>query len=392
MRRVALAVLLAILTALVAVRLRTERPAVAAAAMTVHWDSGAYNVLELDMPEPAKTAGSSLTGELDGYYFSRTPTEKTAYTGLLAGRDLILLAAEKGVPEALSEAGTPALWRLRQTGACFENVYAPEWYQGADGRLFALLTGLIPTTVEQSTALAWVGSQGTYLPFSLGACLTAAGYSCRAYPAAPGREDGFRALGFSPEARDGGDGDALCRAAAPEGTRPCAVYFELTDADAERTAAALWESLERDGRLADTVICLWAEGTEPGRGSLFLWAEGLAGAASAAPCSDVDVTPTLLDLLGAAYDGRFLSGRDILADGAGTERPVSLSGSAYADWVTPAGRYDAAAAVFFPADGAPAGEKAQSRYVAQMRQRVYDQYTYARRALEINYFKTALCR
>ena len=119
-------------------------------------------------------------------------------------------------------------------------------------------------------------------------------------------------------------------------------------------------------------------------------AAGLAGLTVTAPCSELDVTPTLLDLFGAAYDARFLSGRDLLADGAAAGPPalVSLYGSAYGDWVTDAGRYRAAEDVFLPAEGHGTDE----RYVRRMRQLVYDRYTVSRRILESNYFRLAAGR
>lgn len=386
MRRVILATLLAVLAGLLAARSAAARPA-QTAAMTVRWYPEAYNVLELDAPAPAGTAGSSRFTELDGYFFSRTPTAKSGYTGRLAGRDLIVLLAEDWTPDAASLVQTPALWRLLSEGVRFSDAYAPDWYQGADGRQFALLTGLTPTAVGEDTAMAWAGQQGTYLPFALGVCLGQAGYDCRVYPAGEGREASYRALGFTPCPRPDADADALAQALPSlGGSGPCAALFVLTGRDAEQTMDRLWRTLDETGRTADTLLCLLAGSAVPGRSTLVLWSADLPAQELSVPCSELDVTPTLLDLLGAPYDARFLCGRDLLSPDAGGV-PVSLAGSAWADWVTQAGYYDAARDRFTPAAGQSAGGQETARYVLQMRQAVYEQYVYARQVMECNYFQ-----
>lgn len=390
MRRVILAVLLAVLAALVGVRLAAERPAVETAAMDEYWSPEEYNVLELSMPEAPQTAGSTLLTELDGYYFSRRPTAKGDYTGLLAGKNLVLLLAENWRPEQADEERTPALWRLRTEGVRFPDAYAPDWYQGQDGRQFALLAGMVPTTLEDTAAMVWTGEQGTYLPFSLGVCLSGTGYDCRAWPAGEGNEASYRVLGFTPQSRPGSDADTLRQALSGlSASGPFAAFFVLTGSDAEQTMALLWQTLADTGLEHDTLLCLAAGGGEAPRGSLTLWSEGLDAAAVSGPCSELDVTATLLDLLGAPYDSRFLSGRDLLAPDSGGA-PVALGGSAYADWVTDAGYYSAGEGRFTPADGYASGEQQTARYVLQMRQTVYEQYVYARQTIQCNYLQSRI--
>lgn len=384
MRRVILAVSLAVLAALVAVRAATARPAADAAAAGVSWPADTYNVLALDRPSSfTGTAGSTLLAELDDWFFSRTPTKKSGYTGLLAGHDLILLLAEDWNVEAADAARGPALRRLLEQGVRFRDAYAPDWYQGADGRQFALLTGLEPTCLGETTAMDWIGAQGTYLPFALGTCLAAAGYDCRAYGIPPERQASFRALGFAPEPE--GAPDQVLPGLGEDG--PFAAFFVLDAAGAEQTLDRLWQTLAETGREDDTLLCLASGGGEDLRGSLTLWSAHLEPAEVPGPCSELDVAATLLDLLGAAYDSRFLSGRDLLSENTGG-RPVVLGGSAWADWVTDAGVYRAADGQFVPADGRFSGPSETARYVLQMRQAVYEQYIYARQALERDYFQS----
>lgn len=387
MRRVILAGLLAVLAALTAARAAVERPAAEAAA-AVHWDQSAYNVVEMDMPARTGTAGSTLIAALDSYFRSRVPTEKGDCTGLLAGYDLILLLADGLSSDAVSQESTPALWRLWTEGVRFRQVYAPDWYQGADGRLFALLTGMTPTVEGESSSLAWAGQQGTYLPFALGTCLAGQGYDCRIWPERPEQSAACAALGFAPQSGGADGGEALAGALADRGAAPVALCLAVADGGAEQTVDRLWRLLEQNGRINDTAVCLvaWGQGEQS---SLFLWADGLAGREVACPCSELDVTPTLLNLLGVDYDSRFLSGRDVLARDAGSV-PVGLSGSAYAGWVTDAGRYDPQTEQFSPADSRFSGRQEIERYVSRMRRAVYEQYVCAREIMECDYFRVRM--
>ncbi len=382
MRRMVLALLTGALVLLLAAR-AVDRPGQAVPAAA--WDGGAYNVLQLDRPPAEGTAGSSLTAELDSYYLTRQPTAKTGRTGSLAGRDLVVLLAEDWRPD---ESQAEGRW---DKSARFPDFYAPDWYQGADGREFALLAGVIPTAVGGDTALAWAGEQGTSLPFALGNALAAEGYTCRLYPAREGLEASYAALGFETGPLCGADGETITAALEDLAAhRPFAACFILSGTDGSGALAALWRQLERAGLAEETAVCLVAGADASQRGTLALWGEGLAGTETDRVCSELDVTPTLLDLVGAAYDARFLSGRDLFA--GGPDVPVSLWGSAYSDWVTEAGSYSAAQARFLPADGAGWTEQQTERYVRQMCREVYERYVCAQRAMQSNYFRTVLSR
>lgn len=385
MRRTVLLVLTAVLAALVIARGRLPEPAAETMGGTA-WDTAAYNVLELELDQPGETAGSALIAEMSSHFLACRPTAKHAYTGRLAGRDLIVLLADAWRPGEADSVRMPALDRLRQEGVRFEQVYAPDWYQGREGREFALLSGLVPTNAQDRTAMSLLAEKDIYLPFSLACSLGRAGYVCRACPAGTGQEAAYAALGFSSIAAGASPAE---QAAELAGGGPYLLYAELPEADGEGALERLFAALE-DRDLADTTaVCLITGGTQALRGGLYLWARDLAGLAVTAPCSELDVTPTLLDLFGADYDARFLAGRDVLADGTqdGPTPPVCLSGSAYADWVSDAGRYSGAEDAFFPAEGrSPTGE----RYVTQARQQVYDQYVFSRRILERDYFRQVM--
>ncbi len=389
MRRTLLLLLTVILAALVFARGTLPAPEPAAEAMAAaNWAPAAYNVLDLDLAAPTETAGSARIGQITDYFLSCRPTAKHAYTGALAGDNLILLLAEDWKPLGADAGSAPALAKLRSEGVRFSDVYAPDWYQGPDGRIFALLTGLTPTNVQGMPSLTFLAKYGVDLPFSLAAAMTRSGYTCLACPASSGLDTAYQALGFG----------SVIAGAAPEDqleelrkTGPFLLYAQLSGS-AEETLERLMQTLDDMSLLAHTAVCLVTGGPEPLRGGLYLWGDGLEGLAVTAPCSELDVTATLLDLYGAAYDARFLSGRDLLADGLDgrTTPPVPLAGSAYAAWVSDAGRYDAAQRAFTPSHDLGGSEQAVQYYVVQTRQQVYDRYVYSRLLLECGYFGQVL--
>jgi len=109
-----------------------------------------------------------------------------------------------------------------------------------------------------------------------------------------------------------------------------------------------------------------------------------------APCSAIDIVPTLSNLFGLEYDSRLLSGRDILApDAAPGEVSTAMHLVIFADsgfgnsWITAAGTYEASSRTFTPNPGVQVGED----YVSQVSQLVRDRYTYARYLIEQDYYR-----
>lgn len=382
MRRVIFTVLAVVLAVIVSLRAERE-PAAVSALAPVHWDGSRCNV----MAEPygtgdLQTAGSGARAEIESYYLGRVPTLKNACTGLLAGQNVVLILA----PDWQADGSSPLLDRLSTEGAVFSQVYAPDWYQGPDGREFALLSGMTPVTVQERTALAWTGGQGICLPFALAQSLSRTGYETWAFPARAGYDNAYGALGFGHVMAPGAD---LSDRLGDLGPGPWLAY-QVLPGDGEEALTSLMTALESRGLARNTALCLVTSSAEPLRGHMFLWGEGLSGLTADMPCSELDIAPTLLDLLGTEMDSRFFSGRDLFAPaGEEIEYPVCLYGSAFSDWVTEKGRYEAVHDLFIPAAGVNMSQTERERYVSRMRTEVYGRYVYAGRVLQTDHFRAA---
>ena len=385
MRRVIFYLLTAVLASLVIAR--SALPSAESVAASA-FDPAAYQILRPDPPDVEETAGAGLIGELNSYYFSRVPTAKNDMTGRLTGRSLLIICADGWAP-AWDDDSSRLLTRLRTEGVRFSRVFRPDWYQDADGREFALMTGLTPTRLDDMTALARVGEGDIFLPFTLARVLGGAERETIAVLTDGSRAPFYEAIGFSRVSICAGDSAAAAEAAGaiPSG-RPFLALLMLSGNDCGKTLDRLLTALEaRDDWERDTVICLLTGNPQGERtAQLFLWAGGdLTGLICDAPCTELDITPTLLNLFGAAWDSRFLAGRDLFAGAGDTPGAAPLAvlyGSAYSDWVTERGSYIAGEDRFFP-DGDDPG----TAYVSAVRRTVYDRYVYTRRALELDYFR-----
>lgn len=397
MRKVVFCILAGALTALVIAR--ALLPESARAVMAADGELYGYNLCEVSLPLAPETAGSALLADMNGYYLFRTPTAKNAWTGVLAGRNLILICAENWVaPTAPDRYAEPALYRLDRGSAGVSSVYRTDWYQGSAGLSFALLTGVVPTTMDGETALVYAGRQDTYLPFALARCLSAAGYASFACIRENSQRAGFETLGFETVTVCGGSAEETLAETPGDVTDAPRFFAYYLWADEDGTAALeqLLDTLKSSRRLKDTVICLYTGAETADRAHLYIYSSAVADAVSARPCSALDVTPTLLNLFGIDYDSRFLSGADVFAQNSETGTVsavtplVSLYGSAYSDWVTDAGYYSAEGNIFRQTADCFESSADVSAYVHEAAQMVYDRYIYARKTMEYDYFRLVL--
>ena len=138
-----------------------------------------YNVEDIDFEAlKAETTNKDLLAMHD--YFSHVaPTQKNEYTGMFAGKNLIMLTLEGFSPYVIDPEITPTLYRLATEGFVFKNFYQPDWHQSTTGGEFAAMTGLIPTNVGGS--LSFSASSRVEMPYALGHQFSELGYACRAY-------------------------------------------------------------------------------------------------------------------------------------------------------------------------------------------------------------------
>ena len=136
------------------------------------------NVMDIDFD--TLIAEDSGTLQAMAQYFSgQTPTKQNEYTGLFAGKNLIVLTAESFSGEVIDPELTPTLYRLANEGFVFSKFYQPDWTQSTTGGEFAVTTGIIPTWVGSKTSFS--ASLGNHLPFTMGWQFRALGYTTTAY-------------------------------------------------------------------------------------------------------------------------------------------------------------------------------------------------------------------
>lgn len=108
-----------------------------------------------------------------------------------------------------------------------------------------------------------------------------------------------------------------------------------------------------------------------------------------APCSAIDIVPTLLNLFGMKYDSRLLSGRDILAPDitpgmvdSGMKIVPFVDFGFGCSWITAAGTYEAYTKTFTPNPGVTVDED----YVSKVNALVRNKETYAKYLISENYY------
>lgn len=108
-----------------------------------------YGKNELDLPLDSCTGNKK---SLADYVATLTPSSKNAYTGLFAGKNLILITAEAFCAEVIDPELTPTLYRLANSGFQFTDYYQPT-SAGTTGGEVLNLFGLLPTEGGSSMAI-----------------------------------------------------------------------------------------------------------------------------------------------------------------------------------------------------------------------------------------------
>ena len=135
------------------------------------------NVMNLDFDELIANAPSKDVAKVHEYVSSVTPSMKNQYTGLFAGKNLILITAEAFSSEIIDPNKTPTLYRLAHQGIYFEDYYQPAWGGSTSTGEYSNLMGIVPTNGVKSIK----DTIGHNLYLTMGNQLKRLGYFSRAY-------------------------------------------------------------------------------------------------------------------------------------------------------------------------------------------------------------------
>ena len=102
------------------------------------------------------------------------------------------------------------------------------------------------------------------------------------------------------------------------------------------------------------------------------------------PCSQVDILPTVSNLLGLEYDSRMLAGTDVLSE----SNPIVVFYSR--SWLTEKGMYDRYTGTFTPAQGVEMTQEEQNVYVENTKYIVESRLKLGQLIIENDYYRQAV--
>ncbi len=138
-----------------------------------------FNQLDIDFAALAENTSDKTLKSMHEYFGSLTPSQQNEYTGMFAGKNLILLTAESFSPYVISEELTPTLYRLTHEAFVFNNFYQPDWTQSTVGGEFSVTTGIIPNWINSTVAAR--AAIGHSMPMTLGNMFRSLGYATPAW-------------------------------------------------------------------------------------------------------------------------------------------------------------------------------------------------------------------
>ena len=105
------------------------------------------NVMDIDFNALIANAGNSRIDAVSQYVSSLTPSKKNEYTGMFAGKNLILITAEAFAKQVIDPERTPTLYRMATKGIQFTDYYQPAWGGSTTTGEFSNVIGLVPADV-----------------------------------------------------------------------------------------------------------------------------------------------------------------------------------------------------------------------------------------------------
>lgn len=108
------------------------------------------NVMDFDFAALAEAETFNRVEAIHKYVATVQPTLKNEYTGLFAGKNLIIITAEAFAKEVIDPERTPTLYRLANEGIRFDEFYQPMWGGSTSSGEFSVLTGLVSASGTNS--------------------------------------------------------------------------------------------------------------------------------------------------------------------------------------------------------------------------------------------------
>ncbi len=135
-----------------------------------------YGVNDSDIDYASLSSNNKAINSLNSYMANATATNKSEYTGMFKGKNLIFILAEGYNEIALDEQRTPTLYKMVNTGFNFTNFYSPVFLSTTGGE-FQSTTGLLPT---QEILKLWKSKSPT-IYYALGNSFQRLGYKAQSY-------------------------------------------------------------------------------------------------------------------------------------------------------------------------------------------------------------------
>lgn len=132
-----------------------------------------YNALDIDY---ASLSGNSAQKKLNSYVASLTPSKKNPYTGIFAGKNLIMISGEAFSAEVIDPELTPTLYRMATKGINFTDYYQPA-SAGTTGGEYQNIFGYLPMSGGKS----FKNMADNYNYYTMGSQLNRLGYYGKAY-------------------------------------------------------------------------------------------------------------------------------------------------------------------------------------------------------------------
>lgn len=100
---------------------------------------------DIDFAALAENEPDERVANAHRYVASQTPASENEYTGMFAGKNLIIITAEAFTKQVIDPVRTPTLYRMAHEGIYFTDYYQPAWGGSTSTGEFSNLYGIVPT-------------------------------------------------------------------------------------------------------------------------------------------------------------------------------------------------------------------------------------------------------